>query len=113
MWILTELDPVFDDGLPRRALAGWLEAWRGAMSLLQWPLILLALFGAWRLWTETRRDGPAGWGRGLVLLAFLGILGHAAAEMPVPRYGLPYQPLVFLLACEGGSWVAALRWRRR
>ena len=47
-------------------------------------------------------------GRGGVLLLGLGLLGHAAAEMPVPRYGLPYQPLVFLLACEGGAWMATI-----
>jgi hypothetical protein len=108
---------VFDDGWPRRVLAGWVEAWRGAMGWLRWPLILLALAGAWGCWRDPAAKAPSGGppgaalrgrGRGLVLLLFLGLFGHAAAEMPVPRYGLPYQPLLFLLACEGGARVAAL-----
>ena len=107
-WILTDLHPVFDDGWPRRALAGWTEAWRGAMGILRWPLLLLVMAGAVVLWRDRSRGLPAGWGRGVVLLLVLGLLGHAAAEMPVPRYGLPYQPLVFLLACEGGAWMATI-----
>ena len=113
-WILAELAPAFDDGWPRRVLGSWLGGWRESIGWLQWPLVLLMIAGAVRLWRGGETGGPPGWGRGFVLLAALGLLGHAAAEMPVPRYGLPYQPLTILLACEGAAWaVTGLRRGRR
>jgi len=112
-WILAELRPVFEDGPARRALAAWLEGWRGAMAWLRWPLILLAVAGVGRLWRSRPAGGPPGWGRGFVLLLGLGLLGHAAVEMPVPRYGLPYQPFLLLMACEGAAWIAAAAARSR
>ena len=49
--------------------------------------------------TGDARSGKGATGDILVLALLLGLFVHAAFEMPVPRYGLPFLPLVPFVWC--------------
>lgn len=104
-WMLRELGAVFEPGVATAILGGWVAGWRAVVGVLRWPLLLLAAAGAVAAWRDWRRGGE---GRMLAGCAVLWLAGHAATEMAVPRYGLPIQPLVILLACGGAAWLSGV-----
>lgn len=86
----------------------WVFAWRAVLGW--WPAqyvflligLVCLLFNPDR-WGRRPAGSGAGGGEKVVAVAVLtGLLAHAAFEMPVPRYGLPFLPLVLL------AWSAGL-----
>ncbi|MBI3263706.1 MAG: hypothetical protein HYZ58_11235 [Acidobacteria bacterium] len=79
-----------------------------------WPILLLALVGAWRLWTDRARDRLvfllAGWG--VTYLAFLAASTVSPVDMPYQRYAAEFvgrvvyatYAAVVVLAARGGVW---------
>ncbi len=108
-WMLGQLGSAFDPGLATEILARWVAGWRAVLSVIRWPWVLLAVAGAVAL-ARDRRARPAG--PVITGCVALWLLGHAAFEMAVPRYGLPVQPLIGLLACAGLAAVVRMTGRR-
>lgn len=94
--ILAELRPSFKRRPEGEWLAGWSEIWQKGVAILKPGLMIL--FGAGVAWAAFTGNAAA-------LLASIvvvpGLLAHAAVEMAVPRYGLPYQPLILYLTLAG------------
>ncbi|MBI1873543.1 MAG: hypothetical protein HYS05_06605 [Acidobacteria bacterium] len=79
-----------------------------------WPILLLALVGVWRLWTDRARDRLvfllAGWG--VTYLAFLAASTVSPVDMPYQRYAAEFvgrvvyatYAAVVVLAARGGVW---------
>jgi len=73
---------------------------RGVALLFHWPLMLLGLAGG-ALLLRPNGAGPAGPDRRAALIVAL-VVGYAIAfhmvVAPFPRYGVPFRPLIYLLA---------------
>ncbi len=80
------------------------------MFLLHWPLVVLALIGAFGF-GFSRRARSAGTGGLLWPLLTLTVFYFLVLHMvgaPFPRYGIPLRPVLYLLAV----WVLAMGWTR-
>ncbi len=119
--VMMEMMGVRFGGADSAPLARWVAAWRWGISRA-WA-VLLGLFLAGCFFSlrgglvpprarEARGKVPARVLAVLGLAVALGLFAHSATEMAVPRYGLPFQPLVILLACLGATGLAGLFARR-
>ena len=82
---------------------------------LGWPILILAGLGAWRVWTDRRRDrltlAVCGWG--VAYLAFLGVSVMAPVDVGYERYAAEFMgrvdlstyPAAVLLAGYGCLWL--------
>ncbi len=102
--ILAELRPTFGRGPEGDWLAAWSGMWQRAIALLKPALILLFAAGvAWAVFG----GNPLGMLASIAVVP--GLLAHSAMEMAVPRYGLPYQPLVLYLTLAGAPGLIFLK----
>lgn len=84
------------------------------VAAVGWPILLLALVGAWRLWTDGARDRLvfllAGWG--VAYVAFLVVGALSPVGIPYQRYAAELvgrvvyatYPATVILAARGGVW---------
>lgn len=80
-----------------------------------WPILALALVGAWRVWVDRRRDrltlAVCGWGA--AYLAFLGVSVLTPVDVGYERYAAEFMgrvdlstyPAAVLLAAYGTTWL--------
>ena len=115
--LLDDLSPEFTDSWRSRFMSVWIVAWFFLGFILHALIIALVLLGlsvmllfpGWKL--NLDRDISKVWARPLGAFVLLWLLGHAATEIPVPRYGLPVQPFVILALILGGKALWGLRSR--
>lgn len=101
--ILADLRPSFKRRPEGEWLAGWSEVWQKGVAILKPALVIM--FGAGVAWAAFTGNAAA-WLAAIAVVP--GLLAHGAFEIAVPRYGLPYQPLVLYLTLAGGPGIAFL-----
>lgn len=112
---IPENPPGLIDNGQSKFMSAWLEAWAYLGLGLHVPLILLFMLGLLSMFLPRSRilkfDGrdASTWAPPLAAVVLLWLLGHAAAEIPVPRYALPVQPLVILAVVLGAKALWSLR----
>ncbi len=101
--ILAALNPVFVERGETRVLRAWVKVWFRFLDAAR-PILLLLVAAGIAAGIITRCPTTIL----IAIVVLTGVLSHAAAEMAVPRYGLPLQPFVLYLACAGASWMFVL-----
>ena len=76
----------------------WREAPFTLESLLRGIITLLMLCGTWRAWKEKNSFA-------LLLFAIILLFSALSSPWASPRFRLPFEPYIFLLAFYGASWI--------
>ena len=87
---------------------------RASMHWLHWPLVLAGLLGVLLVWLKPAWTGLSDSGvlaARVVAGVFLYALAFHVVGAPLPRYGIPFRPLLFPLAMV--ALAAPWRWRSR